>query len=146
MSILRRIAQALAGFHRHRRGTAAIEFALVIPVLAIAAVSISDASTISTQSSAMQSAIRASIQYAMNGGGDMTVAQQTGVQAWSARPSDGTLSVSEACVCGGAAGTCGTLCADGSVPSTYVTAVAAGTVGGDVLSWHNSVTESVRVQ
>ncbi|HEY2032642.1 MAG TPA: hypothetical protein VGH02_03020 [Rhizomicrobium sp.] len=146
MRILRQIARALVGFHRANGGTSAVEFGLVLPLLAVAAVSISDASTISTQSSAMQSAVRASIQYAMNGGGDTSVAQQTGVQAWNNKPSDGTLLVSQSCVCGGAAGTCGTVCADGTVPSSYVTAVATGKVGGDVLSWHNTVTESVRVQ
>lgn len=136
---LRRILQETAG-------TAAIEFSIIIPVFAIAAVTLSDASSIATGASKMQTAVRASIQYAMNGGTDMSAAKTQGINTWVDKPSGATMTVSEQCVCGGGAGTCGTLCADGSVPSTYVTAVAQATLGGDVIKISKNVTESVRVQ
>ncbi len=135
-----------AGFWHDASANAAIEFAFLLPVLVIGALTLSDTANIGMGASRMQSAVRASIQYAMNGGTDMTVAQTQGTQAWSNKPSNGTISVSESCVCGSGAGTCGVLCADGSVPSTYVTAVATATLGGSVLSVNKSVTESVRIQ
>jgi Flp pilus assembly protein TadG len=135
----------ISEFLRRKDGTAAIEFALLLPVLVIGVLFLSDAVTIGTGSSEMQSAVRASIQYAMNGGTDMTVAKQQGILAWADEPSNGTLTVTSACTCGASAGVCGTLCADGSDPATYVTSVATGTLGGNVLSINKTVTESVRV-
>jgi Flp pilus assembly protein TadG len=133
-------------FARNRMGTSAIEFAFIAPVLVVATVSISDASKIATGSSQMQTAIRAAIQYAMNGGTDMTVAQSLGVASWDSQPSGGTLTVSTACTCGASAGTCGSICADGTVPYTYVTATAQATLGGDMLSLSKTVTETVRTR
>lgn len=127
-------------------GAAAIEFAFLLPVLTVGILSISDVANIAIGESQMQSAVRASIQYAMNGGTDMSVAQTQGTSAWSNKPPSGTLTVTKSCLCGSAAGTCGQLCADGSVPSTYVTAVASATLGGNVISTTKSVTESVRTQ
>lgn len=132
-------------FLRSKDGTAAIEFALLLPILTVGVLFLSDAVTIGTGASEMQSAVRASIQYAMNGGTDMTVAKNQGILAWADEPSDGNLTVTKACTCGASAGICGTLCADGSDPATYITGVATGTLGGNVLSISKTVTESVRV-
>ncbi|MBI3676305.1 MAG: pilus assembly protein [Proteobacteria bacterium] len=133
-------------FAKHRAGTSAVEFALIAPVLVIATMSISDATAIATGSSRMQTAIRAAIQYAMNGGTDMTAAQSLGVASWNGKPSSGTLSVATACTCGGSAGTCGVLCADGTVPYTYVTATATAPLGGDMYTLTKTVTETVRTR
>lgn len=143
--MVRYIIKRMAGFSRGTSGTAAIEFALLLPILVVGVLFLSDAVTIGTGSSEMQSAVRASIQYAMNGGTDMSVARQQGLLAWDNEPSDATLSVTKACTCGASAGTCGTLCADGNDPATYITGVATGTLGGNVLSISKTVTESVRV-
>lgn len=133
-------------FARCKSATSAIEFGFIAPVITVAVIGLSDASTIGIGSSKMQSAVRASIQYVMNGGADMGVAQTQGMQAWVNTPTDGTMTISQACYCGGAAGTCGVVCSDGSVPSRYITAVASGTLGGDMLKFKKTVTETVRVQ
>lgn len=135
----------IAGFLRGTEGTAAIEFALLLPVLVLGVLLLSDTVTIGTGSSEMQSAVRASIQYAMNGGTDMTVAKNQGILAWANEPSDGTLTITKACTCGSSAGTCGTLCPDSSEPATYVTGVAKGTLGGNAISLYKTVTETVRI-
>lgn len=129
-----------------RRGNAAVEFALLLPFLSVAVTSLSDVANISMGASQMQTAIRASIQYVMDGGSDMSVAQQQGTNAWSGKPSDGSISVSEACECGTTAATCGTLCTDGSDPATYVTGTATGTLGGSFVKISKTVTQVVRVQ
>jgi Flp pilus assembly protein TadG len=128
------------------RGTAAIEFALVVPALAIIAVTVSDVSTAAVQTINMESGVRASIQYAMNGGSDMGVAQTIGLQSWESRPQDATLSTTQQCICGAAAGACGQICPDGSQPQTLITATGSGTIGGSVISFRRTVTQTVRVR
>jgi Flp pilus assembly pilin Flp len=133
-------------FAKSKSATSAIEFGLIAPVLTAAVIGLSDASTIGIGTSKMQSAVRASIQYAMNGGADLDVAKTQGTQAWADKPSDAAMTVTQVCYCGGGAGTCGNVCIDGSVPARYITAVASGTLGGDMLKYKKTVTESVRIQ
>jgi hypothetical protein len=140
------LVQLARRFARSTSATSAIEFGLIAPVLTAAVIGLSDASTIGIGTSKMQSAVRASIQYAMNGGADLDVAKTQGLQAWAGKPADGTMTVTQVCYCGGGAGTCGVVCGDGNVPSRYITAVASGTLGGDMLRYTKTVTESVRIQ
>jgi Flp pilus assembly pilin Flp len=139
-------AHLVRRFAKSKSATSAIEFGLIAPVLTTAVIGLSDASTIGIGSSKMQSAVRASIQYVMNGGIDLGIARTQGLQAWDDIPTDATMTVSQACYCGGAAGTCGVICSDGSVPSRYITSVASGTLGGDMLKYKKTVTETVRIQ
>jgi Flp pilus assembly protein TadG len=133
-------------FLRDRSATAAIEFAMTVPALTAVVLGLSDTAQIGMQASEMQTAARASIQYVMNGGADLSVAKTQATQAWPDMPKDGAVTVTQACVCGAAAGTCGTVCTDGSVPGKYVTVVASATMGGDMYSYKKTVTESVRTQ
>jgi Flp pilus assembly protein TadG len=127
-------------------GQSGIEFAFIVPALAVGVLYISDVANIAMGASQMQTAVRTSIQYAMNGGASMTVAQAQGVQAWANRPSSGTLSAAQSWKCGSGAGTAGQLCPDGSVPTSWVTVVASATLGGTMISQPKTVTESVRIQ
>jgi Flp pilus assembly protein TadG len=127
-------------------GQSGLEFAFIVPALAVGILTISDVANIAMGASQMQTAVRTSIQYAMNGGSDMSVAQAQGVQAWANMPSSGTLSAAQSWKCGSGPGTQGQLCPDGSVPSSWVTVVASATFGGTVISQPKSVTESVRIQ
>jgi Flp pilus assembly protein TadG len=127
-------------------GVAAIEFAMVLPILTAIVVSVPDLSQAAIGVIQMENAARASVQYAMGGGTDMTAAQAVGMQTWTAKPSDAQLTASEACLCGASAGTCGQPCADGSNPQTYFTVVATGLVGGSMISFEKTTTRSVRLQ
>lgn len=140
------LAVLVRNFRHNRAGTAAVEFAFTLPALTAAVIGLSDASSIGDGASKMQTAVRASIQYVMNGGASLDTAKSQGLQAWVGTPSDGTLTVTQACLCGGAAGACGTTCPDGSIPSRYITAVASGTLGGDMLHYKKTVSEAVRIQ
>ena len=73
------------------KGTAAIEFALVLPILAAIAVTLPDVGNIAAGDINMQSAVRASAQYAMNGGSNMATAQAIGLSSWASRPAGATL-------------------------------------------------------
>jgi hypothetical protein len=127
-------------------GQSGLEFAFIVPALAVGILFIADVANIAMGASQMQTAVRTSIQYAMNGGQSMSVAQAQGVQAWANKPHDGTLTAAQSCKCGAAGGICGALCPDGSVPWTYVTVVASGTLGGGMITQQKTVTESVRTQ
>ncbi len=127
-------------------GVAGVEFALVLPILAVIVVCLPDVSQAVTGVIQMESAARASVQYAMAGGNDMSAARTIGMQSWANKPADAQLVANQACLCGGGAGTCGQLCADGTVPQTYFTVVASGTLGGSTINFQKTITRSVRVQ
>jgi Flp pilus assembly protein TadG len=126
------------------RGSAAIEFALIVPVLAAIVITISDVATIATGVGEMHTAARAAIQYGMNGGTDMTVAKTQGVDAWQNEPTDGSLTVVQSCTCSGASHSCSTTCSDGSSPYVFITATAKGTLGGSMIKQTKTVTEAMR--
>ncbi|MGH6682458.1 MAG: TadE/TadG family type IV pilus assembly protein [Pseudolabrys sp.] len=136
----------IARFIRGIGGTAAIEFALVVPIIAGIILPLPDVGNIASGDMDMESAVRMSAQYAMNGGTDATVAQALGNGAWQSKPSNGVLTVTEACVCGSSSGTCGQTCTDGSQPQTYMTVSASGTFGGSVVSLPLTTTQVVRIQ
>jgi Flp pilus assembly pilin Flp len=140
------ILKFLRRFRKSESGTSAIEFAMIAPALAFGTIGISDVANMGMQASQMQGAVRASIQYIMNGASDTTMARTQGLAAWGTVPSGGTLSVTMAYFCGNAAGVANTLCGDGTVPKAYVTATATAKLGGDMLSYSKTVVEKVRVQ
>ena len=141
-----RTCQLIAKFAGGRSGTSAIEFGFIAPVLVAIVITLPDVATIAAGIGEMQQAVRASVQYAMNGGTDMTVAQTQGTNAWDNMPSGGTLTASSACLCGSTAADCQTPCADNSAPAMYVTVTATGTLGGKVVTRNETVTEKVRVR
>ena len=133
-------------FGASMRGTAAIEFAFIVPTLALIVLALFDVATIATGKGEMQTAARAAIQYAIAGGSDMAVAQTQGINAWNGEPADGALSAVSACLCGASAWDCQTICADNSYPKEYVTVSASGTLGGHMIRHKETVTEVVRVR
>jgi Flp pilus assembly protein TadG len=140
-----KISRAIAKLARKNDGVAAVEFAMVLPILASIVICLPDLSQAVVGVVQMESAAQASIQYAMAGGIDMSEAQSIGMQAWTSKPANAALTTSEYCLCGGSAGTCGVTCPDGSIPGTYVSVTASGRFGGSVISFQKSVTRAVRI-
>lgn len=136
----------LGRFRRSRDGIAAVEFALVLPLLATIALLLPDLSQATVGVIQMQGAARASIQYAMAGGTDITEAKTLGLAAWNNQPSDASMTTSETCNCAGAGASCGQPCADGTSPQEYFNVTASGHVGGSFIGFANSVSRSVRIQ
>ena len=129
-----------------RGGAAAVEFGLIAPVLAVMMLGVSQVSAIVSESSAMETASRAAIQYVLNGGSDMSLADTAGLQAWYNKPADATLAASEFCTCDGTTASCTQTCPDGSVPQLYVTVISTGDLGGTVFSLNRTQTQTVRVR
>ena len=140
-----KIRQAISNLTKKNDGVAAVEFALVLPVLASIAILMPDVSQAVVGVVQMESAAQASVQYAMEGGVSASMAKTIGMQAWTSKPSDAALTTAEYCLCGAAAGTCGQVCADGANPGTYFSVTASGTFGGSVISFQKSVTRVVRI-
>ena len=142
----KRFRVLITGFAAARNAASAIEFAIIAPLLALIVITLGDVATIATGVGEMQTAIRASIQYAMNGGLDMTIAQTQGVNAWDSKPANGTLTATTACYCAAAGADCQTPCADNSAPEKVVTVTASGTLGGNTIQRNETITEKVRVR
>lgn len=140
------ISENLNRLWRRAGGNAAVEFALILPVLSTIVITVADVSSIAVGTSEMQTAVRASVQYLMNGGTNTTTAQTMATNAWNSEPSGGTVSVTEACYCSGASHSCTTLCGDNTSPQAYYTVIASATLGGNMISRAQSVTETVRTK
>jgi Flp pilus assembly protein TadG len=110
----------------NRSANAAVEFALVAPVLVYVMLSASDLALASWQKGQVGNAARAGAQYAAVNGWN-----NTGVTAAAQSATSLTVSVaaSSYCGCAGATGvtqqTCGTTCSAGGSAATYVTVTAS---------------------
>lgn len=136
----------LGSFNADVRGIAATEFALIAPVLAIITVLMSDVGQAAVSAMNMDAAVRAAIQYAMNGGEDMTLAKKVGLGAWGGAPLDASFTSTQMCTCGSAGATCGAACADGSVQKMYVSATAVALVGGSMIHFTKTTTQTVQIR
>ena len=147
MTMHKTLQWRLARFQRDARGTSAIEFALIAPMLVAVVIGLADVSNMGYGSSNMQSAVRAGIHYAMAGGTDETVAQTVADASWTRKPADGVVTTSKVCKCAGAVvGDCEALCPDNSRPEMYITVTATGTLGGNFYDMTQTSTETVRVR
>jgi len=131
---------------RGTRGNAALEFGLILPVLSGMVLTIADVTNIAVGTGQMQTAVRASVQYLMNGGTDIPTAQTAGTNAWNNEPAGGSLTATKACFCSGTSHSCTTLCSDNSSPLIYYTVTASGSLGGSIISQTQTVTETVRTK
>jgi Flp pilus assembly protein TadG len=141
-----RVANKIRRFVSHSGGAAAVEFALIVPALAGLVVAIDDVSNIAIGTAAMQTGSRAAIQYAMVGGTDMVAARTLGMQAWDQKPSNASMTVVLACLCGTTAAACDMPCPDGTVPTKFVTVDVQGTYGGNLYYRTPHLTERVRLR
>ena len=111
-----------------RRGTSAIEFAIIAPVLAFLLLGIVDGWSFATSTLAARAAVEAASAYFIGGGADPATAQAIALSSWTNAPSDASVAVSESCQCNGSASGCGGICAATSMPpAAYMQISATGT-------------------
>jgi len=142
----RTLRYLLSKFRRDTRGTSAIEFAIISPVLIACVVALGDVNSVSFQAANMQTAVRAGIQYALKGGTTAATAQSQGDAAWTSKPTGGTLTATKVCTCAGTSHACDTLCTDYSQAQIYMTVTAVATIGGSYISFSKTASETVRVR
>jgi Flp pilus assembly pilin Flp len=111
---------------RDENGAAAVELALIAPVIAgVALVSLQvwdDGSTVQDA----RAALDAGVEYYLSGGLDDTAARSVAFDAWRNRPTGATVTSARNYQCGDTATSEGAVCSGGRTPATYVTLTASG--------------------
>jgi Flp pilus assembly protein TadG len=111
---------------KNRKGNAAIETALLFPLLLLLGAGVGDFGFGVYDHMQLVSAVRAGAQYAVKAPDDAAGVQAAVEGALSADPSAVSITVSTACECpGGGAALCSDVCADGLTARKYVTVSAA---------------------
>ncbi|RUW53558.1 pilus assembly protein [Mesorhizobium sp. M1A.F.Ca.ET.072.01.1.1] len=121
------MAPAAIRFRKNRSGAAAVEFALVLPVLCVALFGIADGWSYVTNSMAMRAGVKTAANLLLAGGGDDTAVQAAALASWEKKPSDAAITVTRTYKCGTTVVTSSTTCAGSKVPSIYVQIQASGT-------------------
>ncbi|PBB35369.1 pilus assembly protein TadE [Mesorhizobium sp. WSM3879] len=121
------MATAAIRFRKNRSGSAAVEFALVLPVLCVALFGIADGWSYVTNSMAMRAGVKTAANLLLAGGGDDTAVQAAALASWEKKPSDAAITVTRTYKCGTTVVTQSTTCAGSKVPSIYVQIQASGT-------------------
>ena len=120
-----------AEFVRDRRGAAAAEFALIVPLLAAMVVLTVDLGMGVYSKMQVENAAQAGAQYAIIHGFDSSSISSAVTNATSNSGINSSPAPSQFCGCASATGitatSCGALCSTGNAPGTYVTVSAQGT-------------------
>ncbi|MBU6371219.1 MAG: pilus assembly protein [Alphaproteobacteria bacterium] len=132
-------------FTRDTSGVAAVEFAIVAPVLALLLVGLVQGWFDVKQRTDAQSAMQAGVRYYLQGGVDDVTARDFALRAWPSRPTDGVVEVSRACLCGDAVVSCTSMC--GANPPAVRVAVSTRYRASSLLATTDIVHEqSVRIR
>ena len=140
------LARLIKRFSQDRRGVSAIEFALVVPVLLISLLGVVDIGNIVYQRGDMESALRAGIQYFMNGGDDLARAEQVVNDSWTTKPDGVSVIAEHFCTCGGTPHVCDAQCDDDTYPLTFNRIHATAAFPGILMEDYHAAEQSVRVR
>jgi Flp pilus assembly protein TadG len=140
------IARFLKRFAWARSGSAAVEFALIAPILA----------TITTVGWSMwwgqtaieqaKTALRAGAEYYNAGGTSDNTATLVVLSAWQPKPSNPQVTANRACYCNGVTISCATACAVGQQRTIYVTLGMSWTGQGAFANQTQTQQEVLRVE
>ena len=133
-------------FLKNRGGAAAAEMALIAPLLVGGFLVMADLGMTLFQRLDMHTAVRAGIQYAMNGGRNLSTTEEIVMQSWSGKPEDATVNASRYCLCDENAVSCTSWCSDDTAPRAYTRITAGGTLGVFVFSDPIYADEAARVR
>jgi len=136
----------LRKFLTDRRGLAAMEFALITPLLVTLVVFGADGWLSTSQLNDMRSALQSGARYYQLGGSDDTVAHTVAMNAWVHAPADAAAVVARSCACGSTAIACTALCAGSNPPNVYIGLTTTGTFTGLMHSRVLSQSETLRVR
>lgn len=131
---------------RDRKGLAAIEFAIVAPVLTVLIVGATDVGMLVYNRMDTTSSIQAGAQYFMAGGTDTNQALAAVKRSWTSMPQDTQLSVVKTCYCAEVVNLCTVNCSDGSLPVAYNIVSARLKYRGVLLENEYVISEAVRVR
>lgn len=128
------------------RGVAAVEMALVAPViagLAFLSINLWEATMRRQQ---MDEALRVASQYYLNGGLTDAHARQLGLAAWVNKPPNGDMEIHRRFRCGSTSVTSTTVCANQTPPAAFAEITASATTPGATFQATQIRQEMVRVR
>ncbi|MDX8520692.1 TadE/TadG family type IV pilus assembly protein [Mesorhizobium dulcispinae] len=114
-------------FRKNRSGAAAVEFALVLPVLCTALFGIADGWSYVTSSMAMRAGVKTAANLLLAGASDDTAVQAAALASWEKKPADAAIAVTRTYKCGTTVVTSTTICTGQKLPSVFVQIQASGT-------------------
>ncbi|MDX8483214.1 pilus assembly protein [Mesorhizobium sp. VK24D] len=114
-------------FRKNRSGAAAVEFALVLPVLCTALFGIADGWSYVTSSLNMRAGVKTAANLVLAGSSDDSATQAAALAGWDNKPTDAAVTVSRTYKCGTTVVDEATLCAGPKLNSIYVQIQASGT-------------------
>jgi Flp pilus assembly protein TadG len=100
----------LKSFSTNTKATAAVEFALGAPMLAIVVLGIASSWSVGKQVLEMRNAVKVGSTYFIQGGADLDSAKSAVTAAWEHRPDGATVNVTRECVCGSDTFSCTQIC------------------------------------
>jgi len=127
MGVVRTIRTAMSRgtLARSERGAAAVEFALIIPVILAALTGIANYGLAVYNKMELVSAARAGAQQAILDRTDTTAIKNAVVNSTNLGLTTGDVTIAESCLCSdGSANTCGVACVDGDPNHYYMTITA----------------------
>ena len=124
------ILRRAKSFAKDTSGLAAVEFALVLPLMVGVLLLGMDGWMRLNQGAAMRSSLQAAARYYQSGGSDDSAASSLAISSWANPPGDAAVTSARACACGATPQACSSLCAGNALPQTYVTLTATGTYTG----------------
>lgn len=116
----------LSCFLRNRHGGAAVEMAIVAPVVAGLALVSAEVWMMAMDKQRAATALEAAVDYYMGGGISDPEAAEVAMDAWDDPPSGANVSYARSGRCGVDEADLALLCADGDAPAAYVTLTASG--------------------
>jgi Flp pilus assembly pilin Flp len=128
------------------RGTSAVEFALIVPVLLMSLLGVIDLGNAVYQRSDLESALRSGIQYFMSGGEDLAKAQEVVDVSWTHRPEGAVVLAEKFCMCGTVVHACNALCDDDTYPVSYSRISVSATIVGILTDETYETQQTVRVR
>ncbi|CDX20809.1 conserved hypothetical protein [Mesorhizobium sp. ORS 3324] len=114
-------------FRKNRSGAAAVEFALVLPILCTALFGIADGWSYVTSSLNMRAGVKTAANLVLAGSSDDSATQAAALSSWERAPADAQIAVSRIYKCGTTVVDASTLCSGPKAPAVYVQIQASGT-------------------
>ena len=121
------VASQLFTAIRDRTGIAAVELALVLPVLCATLLGIMDGWSYVASSLSMRAGVKTAANFVMAGSADDSATQTVALASWENKPSDAQVTISRIYKCGTTVVDASTLCSGPKAPSVYVQIQASGT-------------------
>jgi Flp pilus assembly protein TadG len=142
VGLMRKSSKQVRRLASAKDGAAAVEFAVVVPLLTAMLVGVIQYGGMIAANQQMHDGVSSAAVYVMRGGSDTNTIQSIGLSTWPNKPSDAVISVAQGCRCAGASAACTSLCADGTYPQAFTTITASGTYTG---VWANQAMRASQV-